>query len=245
MSGQKNKTAGSPVLQKVVAFIPPAAEDLQSLGAYLEIMECGGLLGVPWTYQSEPITMELLGSPTNQFDGQIRAHPDRWTVELWKAMYDFREGEVKMVERIDEYLKGKFLRTADPKDGYVIDSLKDPDARLVMAFLNPIFHPQKPKRVVAKMASLFLGAMRGKIKVDWASLMEEQVDRMVRNLAKGLKMTIPVSTYMGHLYVKTAMLGPEEQDEYDKLLNIQQYGGQETDTSDLDDKSAPNSPAVT
>ena len=60
--------------------------------------------------------------------------------------------------------------------------------------------------------------------------MEEQVDRMVRNLGKGLKMATPVSTYVGHLYAKTSMLGSEEQDEYDKLLNIQKYGGQETES---------------
>ena len=173
MSSQKNKTAGPVVLQKVAAIIPPTTEDLQSLEAYLEIMGCGGLLGVPWAYQNEQQTVELLGPPTNQFDGQIRAHPERWTVKLWKATYDFREGEVKAPERVDEYLKGEFLRTADPKDGYVIDCLKDPDARLVMAFLNPIFHPQKPRTVVAKLASLFLGAMRGKIQVDWATFMEE------------------------------------------------------------------------
>ena len=128
---------------------------------------------------------------------------------------------MKTAEHIDEYLKGEFLRTADSKDGYVINSLKDPNAKLVMAFLNPIFYPQKSKRVVAKMANLFLGAMRGKIRVDWASFMEEQVDRMVRNLAKGMKMATPVSIYVGHLYAKTSMLGPEEQDEYNKLLNIQ------------------------
>ena len=73
---------------------------------------------------------------------------------------------MKVAERNDDFLKGEFLRTANPKDGYVLANLKDPDARLVIAFLNPIFHPEKPKRVVAKLASLFLGAMRGKHRVD-------------------------------------------------------------------------------
>ena len=91
---------------------------------------------------------------------------------------------MKVAERNDNFLKGEFLRTADPKDGYVLANLKDPDARLVIAFLNPIFHPEKSKRVVAKLASLFLGVMRGKHRVDWAALIEDQVDWMVKNLSR-------------------------------------------------------------
>ena len=79
---------------------------------------------------------------------------DRCTME---RNLQLPEGEVKVAERNDDFLKGKFLRTVDPKDRYVFGDLKDPDARLVIAFLNPIFHPEKPKRVVAKLASLFLG----------------------------------------------------------------------------------------
>lgn len=94
-----------------------------------------------------------------------------------------------------------------------------------MAFLNPNFHLEKPRRMVAKLASLFLGAMRGKIRVDRATLMEEHVDRMVKNLAKVQKTASLVSTYMGHLYAKAGMLSQDEQDKYDKLLNIQSYGG--------------------
>ena len=91
---------------------------------------------------------------------------------------------MKVAERNDDFLKGEFFQIADLKDGYVFGDLKDPDARLVIAFLNPIFYPEKPKRVVAKLASLFLGAMKGKHRVDWAALMEDQVDRMVKNLPK-------------------------------------------------------------
>ena len=101
---------------------------------------------------------------------------------------------MKVAERNDDFLKGEFLRTADPKDGHVFEDLKDPDARLVPAFLNPIFHLEKPKRVVAKLASMFLGTMKGKHRVDWTALMEDQVDRMVKNLPKMRKTATPLST---------------------------------------------------
>jgi hypothetical protein len=186
------------------------------------------------------------GAPPNQYEGQLRAHPEKWTAAKWKGVYRFRDGEVKTAERVDEYLKGEFLRTADPKDGYNLNNLTDPDARLVMVFLNPIFHPEKLKRVVAKLASLFLGAMRGKIRVDWASLMEEQVDRMVKNLKKVRKTATPVSTYVGHLYAESGLLGQSEHEEYEKLLRIQQYGGPETDSdTGGSEDSEPSSPPLT
>ena len=119
--------------------------------------------------------------------------------------------------------------------------MKDPDARLVIAFLNPIFHPEKPKRVVAKLASLFLGAMRWKHRMDWSALMEDQVDRMVKNLSRGRKTATTVSTYIGHLYAKMGMLSPAQQVEFDELLSIQSYDGQEMDTEARE--SDDNSPA--
>ena len=48
--------------------------------------------------------------------------------------------------------------------------------------------------------------MRGKHQVDWTALMEDQVDRMVKNLPRERKTAIPVSTYVGHLYAKMGML---------------------------------------
>ena len=128
----------------------------------MEVMDCEGLLGAPWAFQSETLVTELVGKLPNQYDGRIRAHPEAWTNLVWRKTYSFREGEVKVVERNDDFLKEEFLRTADLKDGYVFGDLKDLDAKLVIAFLNPIFHPEKPKRIVAKLASLFLGAMRRK-----------------------------------------------------------------------------------
>ena len=51
---------------------------------------------------------------------------------------------------MDGCTAGEFLRNPDPNDGYSLRDLKDPDARIVIGFLNPIFHPEKPKRIVHK-----------------------------------------------------------------------------------------------
>ena len=70
-----------------------------------------------------------------------------------------------MVERNDDWTDGEFLRSPDSKDRYNLRDLRDPEAWLVIGFLNPIFYPEKPKRIVIKWASIFFGAMRGKCKV--------------------------------------------------------------------------------
>ena len=44
---------------------------------------------------------ELEGAPRNQFDGTLRAHPERWTAEAWRLAYGFAKGDVKVVERND------------------------------------------------------------------------------------------------------------------------------------------------
>lgn len=112
------------MLQKVAAIFPTSAKDLWVLESYQEVMGCDGLFGAPWAFQSKSLTVELLMLAPNQYDKQIRAHPERWTADVWKETYNFREGEVKTAERVDEFLKGEFVWTADPKDGYVIDNLR-------------------------------------------------------------------------------------------------------------------------
>ena len=54
-----------------------------------------------------------------------------------------------VVERVEEWTTGEFLHNPNPKDGYSLQDLKDPDARIVLGFLYPIFHPEKPKRIVS------------------------------------------------------------------------------------------------
>ena len=103
-----------------------------------------------------------------------------------------------MVERNDDWTDGEFFYSPAPKEGYNLKDLRDPDARLVIGFLNPIFHPKKPKRIVIKWASIFLGAMRGKCKVAWNELMAELVQRLVTELRKGKKTGSPLPVYMSH-----------------------------------------------
>lgn len=77
---------------------------------------------------------------------------------IWKEVHGFRKGSMKVAESINEFLEGEFWNPGDPKDRYLVKDLKNPEAIMVVGFLNPIFHLEKPKRVVSLWASTILGS---------------------------------------------------------------------------------------
>lgn len=79
------------------------------------------------------------------------------------------------MERVEEILEDEFQNPADPKVGNNVKDLKEPDLRMVVGFFNPNFHPEKPKRLVSRWASTFIGAFRGKTQVDWVQLLADVV----------------------------------------------------------------------
>ena len=115
------------------------------------------------------------------------------------------------------------------KEGYSLKDLRDPDARLVIGFLNPIFHLEKFKPIVSKWASTFLGAMRGKCTVGWAELMTELVQRLVTELQKG-KIGSPLPVYISHMYSKYQILHEHEQNNYDDAVKFLEYGEVDTES---------------
>lgn len=106
-------------------------------------------------------------------------------MEQCQETYNFRQGEVKVAERRDEFLEGEFTTMANPKDSYCLNDLRNSEAKL-------IFHLEKPKRIISKWAATFLGAMWKKITVDSAELVKEMVDRMVKGLQKLKKSGTPL-----------------------------------------------------
>ena len=239
----KEKAPEMPAVRKVFPAIPEADADKKVLRHYLEIMGCLGLLKVPWGGKNPELLAELMGTPDNRFDGLLRAHPEKWTATEWRRTYGFREGEVRVLERREELMEEEFVRPSDPKDGYTVEDLRDPHAQIVIGFVNPIFHPDKPKTLVNKWAGIFLGAMRGKLKVDWAMLMSDMVDHLVKDLPKMKKAGSPLPTYLSHLYARYEILTPDEQDEYNDQLEIMAYGGPDADEDEESDQpDTPESP---
>ena len=201
--GQSARKKPSFVHVRVAPDYPHKLEDKTSLLNYLEKMGCNGLLAVRWGVFDHPqLATELLAEPEEWYSSSLRANPQHWRSDFWTSVYDFTPGDRKVVERNDDWTDGEFLRSRDPKDGYNLRDLRDPEARLVIGFLNPIFHPEKPKRIVMKWASTVLGAMREKCKVAWNELMAELVQRLVTELRKEKKAGSLLPVYLSHLYSK-------------------------------------------
>ena len=136
---------------RVAPGYPKEEHDKIILLHFLEKMGCSGLLAVPWgVFDLPQLAIELIGEPDPAFEGSLRANLVYWTRDFWQTIYDFNEGDVKVAERMDEWTAREFLRRPNPKDGYNLRDLTDPEARIVIGFLNPIFHPEKPKKIVHK-----------------------------------------------------------------------------------------------
>lgn len=207
------------------------------LEAHLVNMGCEGLLNMTWEMHEEVMMTELLSAPDNRFYGTIRTYSELWTFQHWRDTYKFRTGFLKVAERNEDYLECEFIVLADPKDGYSLIDLRDPEARLVIGFLNPIFHPEKPKRVISKWAATFLGELRKEVTVDRAALMNEQIDRFVKGLWKAKKAGTPLPAYLAHLYTHNELLSTTKQEAYEDLLTVQTYGRPDTNSD-----SEPDSP---
>lgn len=80
-----------------------------------------------------------------------------------------------MAKQVDKFFKGQFRNPADPKDGYTVRDLRDPDVQIVVGFLYPIFHSEKPKRLVSLWVATFIGCFRGKLVEDWTHLLANVV----------------------------------------------------------------------
>ena len=142
-------TRSLPALRKVQACIPASELEVEVLKGHLDRMGCVGLLDCPWGIREESLIRDLVEDEDTAGGDTLRARPEAWSPATWADAFQFKKGRVAVAERVEEFLEGEFKYAADPKDGYSVRDLRDPDARLVIGFLNPIFHPDKPKRVVS------------------------------------------------------------------------------------------------
>ena len=121
-------------------------EDKTTLFHYLEKMECNGLLAVPWGIFDHPqLATELLAEPEERYADSFRANPQHWRADFGTSVYEFSPGDLKVVERNDDWTDEEFLCSPDPKDGYNLRDLRDPEARLVIGFLT-LFSIRKSPR---------------------------------------------------------------------------------------------------
>ena len=158
---------------------------------------------------------------SNIFDGTVRDRPEEWTARVWREVYNFLPGGGGMANRTDQYVEGKFLHKADPKDGFPVRECRDARERRLLEFLVPIVHPNKPTRVTRTLGNTVFGALGGERPIDWAKIFAELVNRLVG--AAGKTKPTPICPFLYHLYESKGLLTEDEETNYRAAEELTQY----------------------
>ena len=126
-----------------------------------------------------------------------------------------------MANRTDQYVEGKFLHEADPKDGFLVRECRDARERRLLEFLVPIVHLDKPTWVTCTLGNTIFGALGGEQPIDWAKIFAELVNRLVGAASK-TKPT-PICPFIFHLYESKGLLTEDEETDYRAVEELTWY----------------------
>ena len=158
---------------------------------------------------------------SNIFDGTVRDRSEEWTARVWREVYNFLPGGGGMANRTDQYLEGKFLHEADPKDGFPVRKCRDAQECRILEFLVSIVHPDKPTRVTRTLGNTVFGALGGERPVDWAKIFAELVNQLVG--AAGKTKPTPICPFLYYLYESKGLLIEDEETDYRVAEELTRY----------------------
>ncbi len=131
-------------LQKVRPTIPKEPLKYAELKEDLIRMGCPALLQRHWGFRLDSTVAELTWEDRAlPMEGTLRARPAQWSLMAWRKTYDFEDKGEGMATRREEFTKGHFVKRGSTKNGYPIKDCINERIRQVIAFLSPIFHPEK------------------------------------------------------------------------------------------------------
>ena len=87
---------------------------------------------------------EVITGVLNQYDLTICRQSKNLTVEKWREIYDFQEGDEGFASQTDKFIYRKFWNPVNPKDGFAVLDCEDIQAKRMLEFLIPILYPEKP-----------------------------------------------------------------------------------------------------
>ena len=126
-----------------------------------------------------------------------------------------------MANRTDQYIEGKFLHEADPKDGFPVRECRDARERRLLEFLVPIVHLDKPTRVTRTLENRVFGAFGGERPIDWAKIFAELVNQLVG--AAGKTKPTRICPFLYHLYESKGLLTENEETDYRAAEELTRY----------------------
>lgn len=204
------------LLRKLVSGWSKEDAELAELLEDLTEMGCDELMVVLWSFRDEVMVREVINGALNQFDNTVCCDWGQWMAEKWREVYNFRAGESETASRKDDFVKGKFAHTVDPKDGYpILECLVGREKR-ILEFLISILYPKKPTWVTMTLGNTVFGLLSGERFVDWAKVIREVEAKLVR--AVGKEKGTPISPYLYHLYKHEGLLNPAQENNW----NIQE-----------------------
>jgi hypothetical protein len=206
---QKRTVEKQVALRKVYVVTPTDREERNELEAELRRMSFHGLWEKSWRLRSEDMVRELVtGEVDRDYASTIRGRHDRWNAELWGSVYGFKQGGEGMATKKKDCTRDKFSLRLDPKYGYFVKDCKDERKKRMLAFLVPIFSPQKPYNITLTLATTLLLAYSEKKVVDWGSIIGELVHKLATNTKRGQPSYI--GPFLFQLYAHENLLTNEE-----------------------------------
>ena len=173
-------------LHKVHVVIPIDTEESNELEVDLRRMGCLGLWEKSWRVRNEDMVTELVTGEVDQvYASTIRGQMDRWNAEPWSRVYGFKQGKKNMATKRDDCTRDKFSQKLVPKYGYFVKDCKDKREKRILAFLVPIFSPEKPYNITLNLATTLFFAYSEKKVVDWGSIIVELVYKLATNTKRG------------------------------------------------------------
>ena len=118
---------------------------------------------------------------------------------------------------------------------------KDPRARAVLAFLIPVFYPEKPTRVTVTWANTIFSSFKDKWAINCGLLMSELISKLLKSLPRAKN--TPLSSYLAHLYHQTELLSPDELRGWTAQDKIWRYSDSELEAGTGDSDLGPPEPS--
>src|SRR5450759_2963037 len=208
--GKASSAASDKFRMKLVRPIVPAGDvEKKELEADLALLGLSYLRELPWTLKSEEMMREYIGAAIlDLLEGTKRGKPDQWTIrDVAKAFKTPSDG-IEALSRTINRLGGYFAGTIDNKEGWSLAQCTDDRMRQIFAYLVPILHPEKPKRITVQLGSTIVAGLIDNLRVNWAAIILERISRQATNM-KGKKSTA-LSTYLFLLYQAEELLMREE-----------------------------------
>jgi hypothetical protein len=180
-----------------------------------------------WSFLDEEMIREAHNStPPKEFHNTIRASPKKWTKELIAQVYHLPLDGQGMILTKENHIAPYFKCKIDSKGGWKVSQCQDSRMRAIFAFMIPLIHPDKSRRVTIKIGNTIEAAYQSKKKISWATIFAEAIQRSLKIENRGYSY---LSSYIVHLYAHENLLFKHEKVALGKKQSYVKYGASDPD----------------